>query len=189
VVLADISGSMSRYSRMLLHLAHTLAQAPARHGAPVESFVFGTRLTRTTRLLARRDPDVAVSEVVRSVQDWSGGTRITDSLDAYLRRWARRVMPSRSTVVLITDGLERGDDSAVQALDAQMQRLARGCRRIVWLNPLLRFRDFEPRAAGVRAMLPHVHQFVPAHNLESLDALVSLLADKPAPRRPNRRSL
>jgi uncharacterized protein len=172
VVLADISGSMSRYTRMLLHFAHTLGRAEAR----VESFVFGTRLTRTTRLLARRDPDLAVAEVVRGVQDWSGGTRITECLHQFNRRWARRTLPAHGTVLLVTDGLEHASGSALKALDAEMAQLARSCRRLIWLNPLLRFDRFEPRAGGVKTMLPHVDRFLPVHNLASLEALVDLLA-------------
>ena len=175
VLLADISGSMSRYSRMLLHFAHALGHAEAR----VESFVFGTRLTRTTRLLKSRDPDIAVSQVVRAVEDWSGGTRITTSLHEFNQRWARRTLDSRSTVLLISDGLEHGD---VKALAFEAERLAKSCRRLIWLNPLLRFDRFEPKAAGIRAILPHVDRFLPAHNLDSLEQLVQVLArrDEPA---------
>jgi uncharacterized protein with von Willebrand factor type A (vWA) domain len=172
VVLADISGSMSRYSRMLLHFAHALGHADAR----VESFVFGTRLTRTTRLLKRRDPDLAIAEVVRAVEDWSGGTRITASLAEFNRRWARRVLPGQATVLLISDGLEHGDTAA---LSFEMERLHKSCRRLVWLNPLLRFGRFQPRAGGIKAMLPHVDRFLPAHNLQSLAELVDVLAAPP----------
>lgn len=180
VVLADISGSMSRYSRMLLHFAHALGHA----GSSVESFVFGTRLTRTTRLLKSRDPDIAVGQVVRAVADWSGGTRITTSLHEFNRRWARRVLSSRSTVLLISDGLEHGD---IRALAFEMERLHKSCRRLVWLNPLLRFEQFEPKAAGIRAMLPHVDRFLPAHNLHSLADLVGVLGGmNTAPPRPLR---
>ena len=168
LVLADISGSMSRYSRMLLHFAHALGHA----GARVESFVFGTRLTRTTRLLKNRDPDIAVAQVVGAVADWSGGTRIATSLHEFNRRWARRVLSSRSTVLLISDGLEHGDTAQ---LGFEMERLRKSCRRLVWLNPLLRFERFEPRAAGIRAMLPHTDRFLPAHNLQSLADLVGVL--------------
>ena len=168
LVLADISGSMSRYSRMLLHFAHALGHA----GARVESFVFGTRLTRTTRLLKNRDPDIAVAQVVRAVAGWSGGTRIATSLHEFNRRWARRVLSSRSTVLLISDGLEHGDTAQ---LGFEMERLHKSCRRLVWLNPLLRFERFEPRAAGIRAMLPHTDRFLPAHNLQSLADLVGVL--------------
>ncbi len=183
VVLADISGSMSRYSRMLLHLAHTLRQAEGAQAGHVESFVFGTRLTRISRLMARRDPDIAVNEVSRHVQDWAGGTRIGEALHAFNRRWARRVMPANATVVLITDGLERSEaetTGAAERLSREMAQLARCCRRLIWLNPLLRWRDFEPRAAGVRAMLPHVHNFLPAHNLQSLEDLMQVLSQPPA---------
>jgi uncharacterized protein with von Willebrand factor type A (vWA) domain len=121
VLLADISGSMSRYSRMLLHFGHALGHADAR----VESFVFGTRLTRTTRLLKSRDPDLAVGQVVRAVEDWSGGTRITTSLHEFNQRWARRVLPGQATVLLVTDGLEHGD---TRALGFEMERLHKSCR-------------------------------------------------------------
>jgi uncharacterized protein with von Willebrand factor type A (vWA) domain len=168
VLLADISGSMSRYSRMLLHFAHAIGHAEAR----VESFVFGTRLTRTTRLLKSRDPDLAVAQVVRAVEDWSGGTRITTSLHEFNQRWARRVLNSRATVLLISDGLEHGD---TRALSFEMERLHKSCRRLVWLNPLLRFDRFEPKAGGIKAMLPHVDRFLPAHNLQSLAELVKIL--------------
>lgn len=169
-VLADISGSMSRYSRMLLHFAHALEHGEAR----VHSFVFGTRLTNTTRLLRERDPDAAVEQVVQAVDDWGGGTRITACLREFNRLWARRVLSSRSTVLLVTDGLEHGDTAA---LGFEMDRLHRSCRSLVWLNPLLRFEAFEPRAAGIRAMLPHVDRFVPAHNLETLAQLATLLSE------------
>jgi len=176
VVLADISGSMSRYSRMLLHFAHALGHAEAR----VESFVFGTRLTRTTRLLKSRDPDVAVAQVVRAVEDWSGGTRITTCLHEFNQRWARRALSSRTTVLLISDGLEHGD---TRALSHEMERLAKSCRRLIWLNPLLRFDRFQPKAAGIRAMLPHVDRFMPVHNLDSLEHLVHLLGQPDTPPR------
>ncbi len=174
VVLADISGSMSRYSRMLLHFTHALGHADAR----VESFVFGTRLTRTTRALRQRDPDIAVSRVVADVMDWSGGTRITECLREFNMRWARRVLTGRATVLLISDGLEHGtpDDPRCEGLRFEMERLHKSCRRLVWLNPLLRFEQFQPRAAGIRAMLPQVDAFLPAHNLDSLAQLARVLA-------------
>jgi uncharacterized protein len=179
VVLADISGSMSRYSRMLLHFTHALGHADAR----VESFVFGTRLTRTTRALRQRDPDVAVARVVQDVQDWSGGTRITHCLHEFNQRWARRVLSGRATVLLISDGLEHGtpDDPSCEHLRFEMERLHKSCRKLVWLNPLLRFDQFQPRAAGIKAMLPQVDAFLPVHNLESLAQLAQVLA-RPAPR-------
>ncbi|MFT3817009.1 MAG: VWA domain-containing protein [Rubrivivax sp.] len=180
VLLADISGSMSRYSRMLLHFGHLLGHADAR----VESFVFGTRLTRTTRLLKSRDPDLAVGQVVRAVEDWSGGTRITTSLHEFNQRWARRVLSGQATVLLVSDGLEHGD---TQALAFEMDRLHKSCRRLIWLNPLLRFDRFEPRAGGIKTMLPHVDRFMPVHNLASLQQLVHVLAadDRP-PLTPHR---
>ena len=174
LVLADISGSMSRYSRMLLHFTHALGHA-SNH---VESFVFGTRLTRTTRALRARDPDIAVAQVMRDVQDWSGGTRITQCLETFNRQWARRALSSRATVLLISDGLEHGgeDDPRCEKLRFEMERLHKSCRRLVWLNPLLRFDKFEPRAAGIKAMLPNVDLFLPAHNLQSLEQLARVLA-------------
>jgi uncharacterized protein len=188
LVLADISGSMSRYSRMLLHFTHALGHADTA----VESFVFGTRLTRTTHALRQRDPDLAVARVVRDVADWSGGTRISACLQEFNRRWARRTLNSRATVLLISDGLEHGgpDDPGCQTLRFEMERLHKSCRRLVWLNPLLRFDAFQPRATGIQAMLPHVDRFLPAHNLESLAGLARVLAGEGAaaprasPRRP-----
>lgn len=175
VVLADISGSMSRYSRMLLHLAHGLANPAERRRAPrVHSFVFGTRLTPISRLLAQRDPDLAVAAVSQAVADWSGGTRLAECLHQFNKHWARRVLGSDATVLLITDGLAHGDAEAL-AFEAQRLRLA--CRRLVWLNPLLRFEGFEPRAAGVKALLPEVSLHIPAHNLASLEALSTLLCN------------
>ena len=170
VLLADISGSMSQYSRMLLHFAHLLGHADAR----VESFVFGTRLTRTTRLLRSKDPDLAVSQVVRAVDDWSGGTRITQCLHEFNQRWARRVLTGNATVLLISDGLEHGD---TKALSFEMERLHKSCKRLIWLNPLLRFDGFQPLAGGIRAMLAHVDHLLPTHNLQSLEQLVALLSD------------
>ena len=180
VVLADISGSMSRYSRMLLHFAHALGNTTGQHAPKVESFVFGTRLTRTTRLLKNRDPDLAVARVVQAVADWSGGTRITTSLHVFNQRWARRVLGAKTTVLLITDGLEQGDTSA---LAFEMERLHKSCHRLIWLNPLLRYQQFEPRAGGIKAMLPHVDRFLPAHNLHSLAGLVQVLAQRHVPPR------
>jgi len=173
LILADISGSMSRYSRMLLHFTHALGHADAR----VESFVFGTRLTRTTRALRQRDPDIAVARVVRDVEDWSGGTRISSCLHEFNQRWARRVLPGRATVLLITDGLEHGHTGE---LSFEMERLHKSCRRLVWLNPLLRYDRFEPKAGGIKAMLPHVDRFLPAHNIDSLEQLASVLAGRGA---------
>lgn len=174
VVLADISESMSSYSRMLLHFAHALSNlsGAGAANARVHSFTFGTRLTPITRMLKQRDPDVAVAQVCAAVADWSGGTRITDSLHRFTFDWSRRVLKSNSTVLLITDGLESG---SAQALGHEMQRLHRSCRRLIWLNPLLRFDQFQPLAEGMLAMLPHVDDLKPAHNLNSLSALAKAL--------------
>jgi uncharacterized protein with von Willebrand factor type A (vWA) domain len=169
VVLADISGSMSRYSRMLLHFTHAVGHADLR----VASFVFGTRLTHTTRLMRQRDPDQAVGQVSHAVKDWAGGTRISVCLHEFNRRWARRVLSTGATVLLISDGLEHGDTAH---LAFEMERLAKSCRRLVWLNPLLRYDGFEPRAAGIKAMLPHVDEFLSAHNIDSLSHLAAVLA-------------
>lgn len=185
VVLADISGSMSSYSRMLLHFVHALSQADLQ----VHSFVFGTRLTPITRSLRQRDPDAAVAAVARGVLDWSGGTRLAHSLHLFNRHWARRVLNSRSTVLLITDGLEHGD---TDALAFEAERLRKSCRQLVWLNPLLRYDGFEARAAGIRALLPQVHRFLPVHNLASLAQLAEVLAGHgaapPAPAGPRQRA-
>ena len=172
VILADISGSMSKYSRMLLHFAHALALSDVH----VTSFVFGTRLTPISRQLTQRDPDVAIAQVVAAVEDWSGGTRIHACLREFNRDWSRRVLAQNATVLLISDGLEHGD---THGLKFEMERLAKSCRRLVWLNPLLRYDGFEPRAAGIRAMLPSVDLVLPAHNIESLEALARILATPP----------
>ena len=178
LILADISGSMSRYSRMLLHLAHGLANPQQRRLAPqVHSFVFGTRLTPVSRLLRQRDPDLAIAAVAQRVQDWSGGTRIGACLHAFNRDWARRVLTSDTTVLLITDGLEAGEAADLEQLAFEARRLRLSCRRLLWLNPLLRFEGFEPRAAGIRALLPEVSRHLPAHNLASLEDLARLLCN------------
>ncbi|MDN3919490.1 vWA domain-containing protein [Roseateles violae] len=177
IVLADISGSMSRYSRMLLHLAHGLANpAERRHAPRVHSFVFGTRLTPISRLLRQRDPDLAVAGVSRRVVDWSGGTRLAACLHEFNRHWARRVLGSDATVLLISDGLEQGADEA-ERLGFEARRLRLACRRLIWLNPLLRYQGFEAKAAGVRALLPEVSLHLPAHNLASLEHLSELLCN------------
>jgi len=179
LVLADISGSMSRYSRMLLHLAHGLSNpAERRHAPRVHSFVFGTRLTPVTRLLKQRDPDLAVASVSRRVEDWSGGTRISACLHEFNKHWSRRVLSSDATVLLITDGLEQGadDDPACERLAFEARRLRLSCRRLLWLNPLLRFDGFEPRAAGIKALLPEVTAHLKAHNLASLEDLSERLS-------------
>ena len=169
VVLADISGSMSQYSRIFLHFMHALSESRGR----VHTFVFGTRLTNLTRQMRRRDPDEALAECAASVKDWSGGTRIGETLRTFNHQWSRRVLGQGAVVLLITDGLER-DDTVL--LKEEMARLKRSCRRLIWLNPLLRFDGFEARARGVRAMLPHVDEFRPVHTLEALSDLVRSLS-------------
>ena len=168
VVLADISGSMSQYTRIFLHFLHVLTERRRR----VHTFLFGTRLTNVTRAMRHKDPDQALDECAAAVRDWSGGTRIGETLKEFNRLWARRVLGQGAIVLLITDGLER---EGVELLSAEMDRLHRSCRRLIWLNPLLRFEGFEARARGVKAMLPHVDEFRPVHNLLSLADLVSAL--------------
>jgi len=169
VALLDISGSMSEYSRLFLHFLHAVTDARKR----VSSFLFGTRLTNVTRALKERDPDDALAACSASVADWSGGTRIASSLHAFNKRWARRVLAQGAIVLVITDGLERDPD---KSLAFEMDRLHRSCRRLIWLNPLLRFDAFEPRAQGVRTMLPYVDEFRPIHNLESMAELCRALS-------------
>jgi uncharacterized protein with von Willebrand factor type A (vWA) domain len=168
VVLADISGSMSQYTRIFLHFLHVLSEKRRR----VHAFVFGTRLTNISRQLRHRDPDEALADCSAAVKDWSGGTRIGEALAEFNRLWSRRVLGQGAVVLLITDGLERDD---VEGLSAEMERLHKSCRRLIWLNPLLRFDGFEARARGVRAMLPHVDEFRPVHNLDALADLVASL--------------
>jgi len=168
VALLDISGSMSQYSRIFLHFLHALTDARKR----VSTFLFGTRLTNVTRALRERDPDDALAACSASVPDWSGGTRIASSLHAFNKLWARRVLTQGPVVLLITDGLERDADDT---LAFEIDRLHRSCRRLVWLNPLLRFEGFEARARGIKTMLPYVDEFRPMHNLDSMAALVASL--------------
>ncbi len=180
VVLADISGSMSQYTRIFLHFLHALTDKRRR----VHTFVFGTRLTNLTRQMRHRDPDAALADCSAAVRDWSGGTRIGDALGEFNRLWSRRVLGQRAVVMLITDGLERDD---VVGLESEIERLRKSCRRLVWLNPLLRFDGFEPRARGVRAMLPHVDELRPVHNLNALaDLCASFASSMPSAADPRR---
>jgi uncharacterized protein with von Willebrand factor type A (vWA) domain len=173
VALLDISGSMSQYTRLFLHFLHSITDA-RKH---VTTFLFGTRLTNVTRAIRHRDPDEALAACSVNVADWSGGTRIATSLHTFNKQWARRVLGQGAVVLLITDGLERdGDDT----LAFEMDRLHRSCRRLIWLNPLLRYEGFEARAKGVRAMLPHVDELRSIHNLESMADLVRALSGAPA---------
>lgn len=179
VILCDISGSMSLYSRLLLHFVHTVSNGLEN----VETFVFATRLTRITRQLARRDVDEAIADVTKSVRDWSGGTRIGEVLRVFNYRWARRVLGRGAVVLIISDGWDRGD---VSVLGEEMARLQRNCHRLMWLNPLLGQDDYRPVTAGMRAALPYVDDFLPANNLDSLFALGRALEAVDDTRRPAR---
>jgi hypothetical protein len=175
VVLCDISGSMSRYAQVLLHFIHAVTNDRDR----VHSFLFGTRLTNVTRQLRHQDPEAAFEMVSHAVPDWSGGTRIGESLDRFNRLWARRVLGQGAVVLLITDGLDR---EGARGLADATERLRKSCRRLVWLNPLLRYAGFQPKSQGIRAMLPHVDEFRPVHNLASLRELVAALSSRHAGR-------
>lgn len=174
VVICDISGSMSDYSRMVLHFAHTLANRPGDGWSKVHAFTFGTRLTNITRHLAQRDVDAALAAAGAEAQDWRGGTRIGASLASFNRTWGRRVLSSGAVVLLITDGLDR---DAPDQLSREVARLRRSCRRLIWLNPLLRWEGFSPKARGIAAMLPHVDCFRAAHSIASLEALAGAVSD------------
>jgi uncharacterized protein with von Willebrand factor type A (vWA) domain len=169
VALLDISGSMSDYTRLFLHFLHAVTDARKR----VSVFLFGTRLTNVTRALRARDPDDALASVSSSVEDWAGGTRIATSLHKFNNLWGRRVLGQGAIVLLISDGLEREADSR---LEFEMDRLHRSCRRLIWLNPLLRFEGFEAKAQGIKMMLPHVDEFRPVHNLKSMEGLIAALS-------------
>ena len=172
VILCDISGSMSRYSRMLLLFMHAIASDRER----VSSFVFGTRLTNITRYLKNRDVDLALDKVGQVVKDWSGGTRIGHCLEDFNKNWSRRVLGQGAVVIMITDGLDR---DAGEGLEVEMERLHKSCRRLIWLNPLLRYDGFEPISTGARAMVRHVDDFRTVHNLESLGQLAAVLGEEP----------
>ncbi|MBD3663500.1 VWA domain-containing protein [Sulfitobacter sp. TSTF-M16] len=173
VVLCDISGSMSQYSRVVLHFLHAVSNARGAGWAQVHAFTFGTRLTNITRHLATRDVDAALTAAGAEAQDWEGGTRIGDCLESFNRNWSRRVMGQGAVVLLITDGLDRG---AVDNLTRQMQRLNLTARRLIWLNPLLRWDGFAAKAEGIRAMLPHVDSFRAGHSIASLEELAAVIS-------------
>jgi uncharacterized protein len=175
VVLCDISGSMDRYSRMLLFFLHAITNDRDR----VHTLLFGTRLTNITRYLKHRDVDVAVARVSAAVSDWAGGTRIGACLADFNRRWSRRLLGQGAIVLLISDGL---DSDVGDGLGLEMDRLSKSCRRLIWLNPLLRYDGFEARPAGIRAMLPYVDEFLPVHNLESLKQLATAFSRHPGVR-------
>lgn len=174
VVLCDISGSMADYSRMVLHFVHAVANRKGQGWARVHAFTFGTRLTNITRHLRARDVDAALRAAGSEAQDWSGGTRIGQSLHAFNRDWSRRVLGQGAVVLLITDGLDRDDTSL---LARETERLHLSCRRLIWLNPLLRWTGFAPRAQGIRAILPHVDSFRAGHSIASLEALGQAISE------------
>ena len=175
VVLCDISGSMARYAQILLHFLHAVANDRDR----VSVFLFGTRLSNITRQLRHRDAEIAFQMVSHAVPDWSGGTRIGEALALFNRDWSRRVLGQGAVVLLVTDGLDR--DGAA-GLSENMERLHGSCRRLIWLNPLLRWDGFQPKSQGIKAMLPHVDEFRTVHNLASLGALVETLSRPASPR-------
>jgi uncharacterized protein with von Willebrand factor type A (vWA) domain len=179
VLICDISGSMDRYSRTLLQFLHTVEHGLDR----VEAFVFATRLTRITRQLRTRDPASALNEVSRAVQDWSGGTRIGEAIRAFNFTWSKRVLGRGAIVMIISDGWDRGD---IEILREEMERLQRNCYRLIWLNPLLGLPSYQPLTQGIQAALPFVDDFLPVHNLDSLEALGKHL-QKIEGRRPTRR--
>ncbi len=176
VILCDISGSMSRYTRMVLHFMHCMTNDRDR----VHTFLFGTRLTNVTRHLRHKDIDIALTRVADAVEDWSGGTRIGESLKRFNLSWSRRVLGQGAVVLLISDGLDR---DAGRGLRREMERLHKSCRRLIWLNPLLRFAGYEPKSLGAQAMVPHVDEVRSVHNLASLTELAEVLGRPAAPRR------
>ena len=174
VVICDISGSMSQYSRIILHFLHAVSNAQGAGWARVHAFTFGTRLTNITRHLAQRDVDAALAAAGAEAQDWEGGTRIGQCLHDFNRDWSRRVMGQGAVVLLITDGLDRDDP---EALTREMQRLQLSARRLIWLNPLLRWEGFAPKAQGIRAMLPYVDSFRAGHSIASIEDLAQVISN------------
>ena len=181
IVIADISGSMERYTRLLLHFIYSLAEGLEQ---PVEAFVFSTRLTRVTRQLRGRDIDHALHEISLAVSDWAGGTRIGEALKTFNFEWGRRVLGRGAIVLLISDGWDRGDPALLQR---EIGRLQRSCYRLVWLNPLLGSERYEPLTRGMQAALPNIDDFLPVHNLASLEDLALHLVRLTAEKRPSRR--
>ncbi len=175
VILCDISGSMARYAQILLHFIHSVANDRDE----VSVFLFGTKLSNVTRQLKHRDPEIAFQMVAQLVPDWSGGTRIGEAVEKFNKQWSRRVLGQGAVVLLVTDGLDR---DGAQGLAHNMERLHRSCRRLIWLNPLLRWDGFSPKTQGAKAMLPHVDEFRPVHNLASLGALIASLSGPAPPR-------
>jgi uncharacterized protein with von Willebrand factor type A (vWA) domain len=169
IIICDISGSMSLYSRLLLHFIHTVSNGRLK----VEAFVFGTRLTCITHQLKKRNVDEAIKDVSKTVQDWSGGTRIGDALHHFNHAWGRRVLGRGAVVLIISDGWDRGDN---MRLRSEMERLQRSCHRLIWLNPLLGSPDYRSLSIGMKTALPFIDDFLPAHNLDSLMKLGGLLS-------------
>lgn len=174
VAICDISGSMSVYSRLLMRFLHALAHASPREWGRVSAFTFGTHLTNVTRALRQADPDVALAAIGQEASDWQGGTRIGEAIQRFNKDWSRRVLGRNAVVLLITDGLERGDPAL---LSAEIRRLSLSARRLIWLNPLLRFDGFQPLAGGVRAILPHVDSLHACHSLDSLSDLSDAMGE------------
>ena len=170
IAICDVSGSMSRYSRMLLHFMHVLTTLRN----DVHTFLFGTRLTNVTRFLRFKDVDEALAATSSAVEDWSGGTRIGDCLKEFNFNWSRRVLGPGAIVLFITDGLDRGGGIG---LSKQIKLIQKSSKRLIWLNPLLRYKEFAPKPTGVKAILPHVDEFRPIHSLESMDQLVNALSE------------
>ena len=170
IAICDISGSMSRYSRMLLHFMHVLTTLRN----DVHTFLFGTRLTNVTRFLRFKDVDEALAATSSAVEDWSGGTRIGDCLKDFNFNWSRRVLGPGAIVLFITDGLDRGGGIG---LSKQIKMIQKSSKRLIWLNPLLRYEEFAPKPTGVKAILPYVDEFRPIHSLESMDQLVDALSE------------
>lgn len=180
IIIADISGSMEQYTKLLLHFTYGLAESLTQ---TVESFVFSTRLTRISRQLHGRDIDNAIQEVATHVHDWSGGTRIGESLKTFNFRWGRRVLGRGAIVLLISDGWDRGDSDLLRE---EIARLQRSCHRLIWLNPLLGSERYEPLTRGMQAALPYIDDFLPVHNLSSLEVLAEHLQTLTAVKRPLR---
>lgn len=173
VALCDISGSMSQYSRAMLHFLHAVSNDASAGWGKVHAFTFGTRLTNITRHLKARDVDAALAAAGAEAQDWQGGTRIGETLARFNRDWSRRVLGQGAVVLLITDGLERGDP---YLLEVESSRLGRSARKLIWINPLLRWEEFAPKAAGIQAILPNVDVFRTGHNIASIEGLAQALS-------------
>jgi uncharacterized protein with von Willebrand factor type A (vWA) domain len=179
VVICDISGSMERYSRVLLKFIYAISNGLEK----VEAFVFSTRLTRITHHLKNRDIDTALDEATLSIHDWAGGTRIGESLKTFNYEWGRRVLGQGAIVLLISDGWDRGD---IDLLEQEMNRLQLSCHRLIWLNPLLGAENYEPLTRGIQTALPYIDDFLPVHNLKSLEQL-GVLLERLGEYRPERR--